>query len=290
MDPVAARTGRKAVEVAQPIPVFVISLKRAAERRQSICEHLSSLGVQFEIFEAVDGSTLSDEEVEKLKAPGLKMNRGAVGCYLSHIRVYEQIVQRGYECGLILEDDTRLSKRAAAIIQTGLASRDFDYCFLHSAPENDRGHVYYDLESRRELGPGLFAYRLSDGPQTTSAYLLSQAGARRRLECAFPIRAAVDIYSTLPYRPDFWSFVGPTLAWFGEQSLTSHTSARTIEVASFSFPALRRFPWFARMRDTVMLRDFRKRMEVPRLQKLGRLPGEGRWRPLPEGRNVVLGT
>jgi len=61
------------------IPVFVINLERAQERRARIAEHLAGLGIAARFLAAVDGSSL------KLRAFSRTYRRqllpGEIGCY-----------------------------------------------------------------------------------------------------------------------------------------------------------------------------------------------------------------
>ena len=103
---------------------FVINLKRSTERRKLMCEHLDKYGVDYEIFEATDGRALTAEEEQKVgtsdqvileMAGGRKfmvkdkMSPAEIGCALSHLRLYQHILDQGLEQVVILEDDEVLN-------------------------------------------------------------------------------------------------------------------------------------------------------------------------------------
>ena len=103
---------------------YVVNLKRATERRQKMAEHLAQFGVDFEFFEATDGRALTEQEqalvgttdqVILTMAGGRKclvedkMIPAEVGCALSHLRLYQHILDQGVERAVILEDDTVLN-------------------------------------------------------------------------------------------------------------------------------------------------------------------------------------
>jgi hypothetical protein len=50
----------------QALPIYLLSLARAAERRASISAHLQALGLEYELVDGVDGRALPAEE----HAPG----------------------------------------------------------------------------------------------------------------------------------------------------------------------------------------------------------------------------
>lgn len=272
----------------QRIPIFVISLARAPERRLAVCEHLQSLGLQYELIDAVDGNAMPPGEIERLVAPGRKMHSGAVGCYLSHLIVYERMQLKGLEVAMVLEDDARLDPRVSALLIQGCSSLDWDYCFLDSDDHNNRGPIFYDPRSAKRLGAGFTAYELSAGPQTTHAYMITRAAAGRRLEHAYPLYDAIDLYEHLPYRIVFVSMVNPKGAWVSEYSLQSFTSAKNGSLEELSLAALRRWPLFYRARDLLRLKTFRRNRLVKHLQQEGRLERDRPWRALPSGREILV--
>jgi glycosyl transferase, family 25 len=272
----------------QRVPVFVISLQRAAERRELISRHLQELGVEHRIVDAVDGKAMPEADRARLLAPGQSYHAGVVGCYLSHLAVYQAVVDEDIEVALVLEDDARLSRHTASLLKAGCRNVDFDYCFLDSDDHNDRGPVFYDRGSAVELAPGIRAYQLNEGPQTLHAYLISREGARKRLGQALPIVKPIDLYDHLPYAITFRHIVSPKLAWVSEHSLTSFTSDRNDDPAALSFGVLRRSPWFYRLRDLVRFKAWRGRREVARRVQQGLLPPGRQWAALPSGREVVM--
>jgi GR25 family glycosyltransferase involved in LPS biosynthesis len=272
----------------QSVPVFVVSLARAADRRAAISGHLQRLDVKFELVDAVDGKTLSPDDLARWVHPDCKIHPGAIGCYLSHISVYERIVRDEIPVALILEDDARVSPRVKGLLDQPFESLDFDYCFLDSDGHNDRGTVYYDTNSFIRLCDGIKAFELSAGPHTTHAYLITRRGAAKRLEAAFPIQRSIDLYDHLPQRFVFRAVVSPKLAWVSAQSLVSFTSAKATSSESLRFAFLRRFPLFYTLRN--VLRSIYKRGESRpvAVANTGESDRRRRWRPLPFSRDVLL--
>lgn len=98
------------------IPTYIINLERALERRKRMKELLSSFSVLDAFFvNAVDGQTLSNEEIVKLfnwnefcRAYGRTPRLGEIGCTLSHRRVCDILLKSSSSYALILEDDVIL--------------------------------------------------------------------------------------------------------------------------------------------------------------------------------------
>lgn len=94
------------------LPVFVISLARATERRAAMDAQLQQSGAQYEFVDAVDGANLNSAEYRHRLRQDLsrfhfrvEMNDGEIGCYLSHYNLWQRMVDEQIEYALILEDD-----------------------------------------------------------------------------------------------------------------------------------------------------------------------------------------
>jgi glycosyl transferase family 25 len=93
------------------IPVFLINLDRSPHRLRNMHRLLSELGVTYERVSAVDGVSLQQSdiarEIKRLDVHN-PLSAGEVGCFLSHRRLLQRIVNNHIERALILEDDVGL--------------------------------------------------------------------------------------------------------------------------------------------------------------------------------------
>ena len=95
--------GRAATSVYPP--VYVINLPRSKARKRSIVSQFKKHAIPYQLVPAVDGSAMSTETIArynriKRKEEAKKelafhlprdLTPGEVGCYLSHIKIYETI-------------------------------------------------------------------------------------------------------------------------------------------------------------------------------------------------------
>lgn len=95
---------------------FVINLDRHPERLASIRRQLQELGIVHERIAAVDGVSLSQQQLDEVYDPvlvrrtlGRELARGEIGCAMSHLSVYRQMVQQNIPVACILEDDAQLT-------------------------------------------------------------------------------------------------------------------------------------------------------------------------------------
>jgi GR25 family glycosyltransferase involved in LPS biosynthesis len=96
---------------------FVISLARATTRAENARRLLERLPMTGELLPAVDGRAMSEDEiravyVRELHSPRypFELRANEVGCFLSHRKAWQAIVDRGLEAGLILEDDVTIDE------------------------------------------------------------------------------------------------------------------------------------------------------------------------------------
>lgn len=106
--------------------IYVITLQRAEERHQHIKKELE--GLNYEFFFGKDKQTFT---IENLKKEGIynesmaKLNHrygkpmwdGQIGCAWSHAEVYRDMIEKGYQKVLILEDDIVIDTKAAENIE-----------------------------------------------------------------------------------------------------------------------------------------------------------------------------
>lgn len=265
----------------QSLPVYVISLNEAVERRALIKKHLDSLDIAHEIIDAVRGDALSPEFLRKVN-PTRSLSPGQIGCYLSHIHVYERMIEREIPVALILEDDSTLQPSVKNLIKNGFRSLDFDYCFLGCDDRGETGFVFFDAAKPVPLDGQHCGYPLSAGPFGTYSYLISLDGARKRVSCAYPAKSAIDHYQYLPYRPRYLATI-PMVTSMNE--LSAVQSISSLNWSSFQKFA-RKFSWYYTFRDLLKLNAARKLMALHTQV----LPWPGRWKSYLSASRVVSGS
>ncbi len=100
------------------IHAFIIHLMRASARKPQVDRILAACPLQAHVIEAVDGRALSVEEVDAVyssdsfHAPRypFKLGLGEVGCFLSHRKAWQAILDKGLEAGLVIEDDVEMDR------------------------------------------------------------------------------------------------------------------------------------------------------------------------------------
>ena len=95
--------------------VYVINMDRTPERLALIDKNLRELGIHYTRVRAIDGQTLTDEEIQKKTSflcRTMLCSKSMVGCALSHMKTWEMIAStKSGKWHLVIEDDVTITKR-----------------------------------------------------------------------------------------------------------------------------------------------------------------------------------
>ncbi|MGR6660125.1 glycosyltransferase family 25 protein [Avibacterium paragallinarum] len=180
--------------------MFIISLKNSP-RREVISKRLHSLGLEFEFFDAVYGKYLGEAELKEVdfnfypeNYNAKKLTLGEIGCAKSHISLYEHMIKNNIPQAIIFEDDAIISHNFRELILSALDKLPAKgeilflfhgkakvYPFMRSLPERYRLARYRtpSKKSRRTI-------------IGTVGYFITQKGAKKLLDVAYPIRMPSD--------------------------------------------------------------------------------------------------
>lgn len=204
--------------------IYLISLKESTTRHSRIKKILD--GLNYEIFWGVDGAKLNlndiqeqgiyDAELTKTKIPvGEALTPGEIGCAMSHLQVYTDIITNGYRHALILEDDIDIipdNKTNLLDAFTDLP-QNWDLLYLGYRLNNNQvrfpillrlyiaypilnlmGIKKYNAKKLRSKFPRKYSNHLdlSGSHYGTHAYAVTASGAQKVLEYQSPISMASD--------------------------------------------------------------------------------------------------
>lgn len=179
------------------LPIFVINLDRSQDRLSAMRCQLDKLGLSFQRIKAVEGLDIPED----LAAYFAHHNRrgdpiieaGAVGCYASHLRAYQQIVLSGVPYALVLEDDAVLPESLCALVQAVV--RELPACWDFVQLAKPPRHAVQRLAAL----PRASLVRYSRIPSGTVGYLISRAGAKKMLNPAIERVWAIDTDTRRPW-------------------------------------------------------------------------------------------
>jgi GR25 family glycosyltransferase involved in LPS biosynthesis len=177
------------------IPIVVISLRRANDRRQAIERNFAGLGIPFSFFDGVDARTMSATETVALDPrpyvghKNRPLSPGEIAVAISFQRVLEHFCAGEEPFICVTEDDASILPEAGEYLDParlrGLP--DFDILRLANDPKRARGLT------RVVTTDGVHAIH---APLRTGFFMLGQvfsrAGAQKALAGMAPLWAPLD--------------------------------------------------------------------------------------------------
>ncbi|XP_068617577.1 glycosyltransferase 25 family member [Battus philenor] len=194
----------KFVEYSEPwklgcSEIYVINLERRKERRNYMEMSLKELGIDFTMFNAIDGRNLEFcnlKEYSITLLPGYEdpyhkrpMKAGEVGCFLSHYYIWEQIVEKHFKTTLVLEDDIHFVpyfRQQFLLLLQELEQLDWDFVYIGRKILLDGEEKYATPHTTIPL----YSY-------WTLGYLISEQGAQKLLD-ASPLDKLLPVDEFLP--------------------------------------------------------------------------------------------
>ena len=151
-------------------------------------------------IEYVDAVVGKDINIDKLKENGMLVvsdennfnknvnnMKNELGCYLSHMKIYEMIASKGKSgFSVIFEDDFELDDGFIEKLEESadiLKMADFDFCFLGMLGGEGGAHLKGDL------------YRIPDDGTMwgTHAYMIKNENVEKIMRVLTPIRGIIDV-------------------------------------------------------------------------------------------------
>ena len=193
--------------------VFLITLEKRKDRLQQFLNGYNASDMNaYDLtkFNALDGSKiklhtvpltdLAQLELKQLETIGFRykhyqLTKGAIGCYLSHVRIWERIMQSNKEHALIFEDDASIPINCALRMKR----------FLHLIPD-DWDVVLFGKHCSdcEDLGKYLKVNRFI----LLHSYMISRRGISKILDEGnlFPISQQLDAYlSEITYKLNIYA-------------------------------------------------------------------------------------
>ena len=180
---------------------YLINLDRRPDRLERFMKSFEASDVnkiQLTKISAVDGgeldiskvplSEVARGELKQIETTGFRskhyqLTRGAIGCYLSHVKVWRDIVDNGHRHGLIFEDDVNIPKDLYHKMEKSMKNipNDWDIILF--------GYHCKDCENMK-------GYRKVNRFILLHCYAISNSGIIKILKTnsLFPITQQIDAY------------------------------------------------------------------------------------------------
>jgi GR25 family glycosyltransferase involved in LPS biosynthesis len=158
--------------------IYVLNLHKRKERLHMTKKRMEFCDIEFEVFGATDGSVMKKIWESYYKENKYFSNSSYIGCAVSHLSIYRDALENGYEKILILEDDNRIHReankmfndnflKAFQLYQTSTLFFNWELMYLGFIPLTDDCSMWSYNELKEFIAPrvfkannlwGLFAY------------------------------------------------------------------------------------------------------------------------------------
>ena len=166
---------------------YVINLKRRPDRLQNFKNNFGDFANDIEVIYGFDGKNFFNEskEEQEMTKKCFNLNRGEIGCALSHFRIYQDIIDN-YNYGIIFEDDAIPSENFNEKIDSVLKDmpENCDILFLGGRfePNIQLKEPYYVKVTNNIMMHNIKLWDMWMHERTTHGYIISKNLARFLLD------------------------------------------------------------------------------------------------------------
>ena len=176
------------------LPVVYINLASDSNRRARMEAEFARHAVPGQRFDAIRWTALPEAEQARLYSTTLNAGQfhkplvnGEKGCYASHLRCWQWLLDSPHAAVVVLEDDVALKREFAAVI-TAIEQLPGGWDMVKL--------IGRDSEKLRRRLPLLAGFSLVDYqrvPSLTAGYVISRSGAQKLLASRIPFGRPIDV-------------------------------------------------------------------------------------------------
>jgi GR25 family glycosyltransferase involved in LPS biosynthesis len=122
--------------------IYILNLTRRTDRKEKTIQRFQKIGLEnYEFFKAIDGRLL--KPIWNQMSGHFFQNPNYLGSTLSHLSIYQDAIDRGFEKILIIEDDCYINKNLNSIWESNQSDLiDADLWYFGYIPVRDDGEVW----------------------------------------------------------------------------------------------------------------------------------------------------
>lgn len=181
--------------------IFVISLKRSIERRSKVGKQLKELDLDFEYFDAVDGSVEGFIYQNRASSKKTKLRNGytltcnEIACFASHLSMWEKCIQLN-ESIIVLEDNCDIGELFSSNVKSFKSLID-KYKFI-------KLFSFFGQKTKKieTINGSLSIVQNNKRGSGAQGYIISPETAKKFIDNAVEFIEPVDDYMEKPWRHD----------------------------------------------------------------------------------------
>jgi glycosyl transferase family 25 len=181
------------------IKSYIINLEKYKKKYERTKKNLSRFNITPERFDAIYIDDVNSQDIKNITYPSVQYtiergrnvdnnigSKGAIGCYLSHTKLWKMLLESNEDMFLIFEDDVNINNYTIEQLNQTLqevGNYDWDFIFLgYSKP-----YLMNDIKIDN-------VYKINSITYGMHAYLINKKGALKLLKHSFPIVDQIDSY------------------------------------------------------------------------------------------------
>ena len=127
------------------LPIFCINLERSIERREKMQKQFKKIKAPAQFIKAFDGNDITQNLLDRVGYKN-QITKNELGCFLSHLYLYEKIIAENIDMAIICEDDCNFKISYENIKKRlSLMPKDADICYLRSISPYRKVNKYFGL-------------------------------------------------------------------------------------------------------------------------------------------------
>jgi glycosyl transferase family 25 len=153
--------------------VYVINMDKDKQRLELITKECQKFNIKFERFTGIDATMLTKKEKSKYITDYCNnfCPNSIIGCAISHIKIYEDIINKGYKNALILEDDIYIDDDFYDILNKAFEELPDNYDILYLGFLN-----FINYKENNNKFKNIYIPKI---PLGTHAYIISNKGCKK---------------------------------------------------------------------------------------------------------------
>lgn len=158
----------------QKMKNYVISLTTATDRREHIINEFGKQGIEFEFFDAItpDLNKITCKNLDIDLTNNQRLSDGEKACFLSHLCLWQSMIDNNTEYLVIFEDDIILSEDIKYFLNPNFMKQSLTWDIIKLETFFEKTHITNNLTHQQRI-----VGRLKSPHMGAGAYIINKQGA-----------------------------------------------------------------------------------------------------------------
>lgn len=184
--------------------IYVINMDKDIDNLINVNNILMKYNINYTRFSGIDVTKLSKNYINKYVLFKNVLTNSIMGCAISHIKIWEEVIKNNYKYVLILEDDIYIENDFYEVLNNAYTElpNNFDILYLGSGGLCNPEYNYTDINLIFKIFSSCNKYKKKyiykpEFPLYTHAYIISNQGCKKLLKYINKIYNHIDVMIAL---------------------------------------------------------------------------------------------